>query len=340
MNYKNLNLTGSAAPHIHTKTSTRHIMGEVLTALLPALGFAVFHSGIRVLVNVLVSAAGCCVFELLYRAILKRDVTIGDLSAVVTGVLIAFSCPVTTPYELLLLGDFFAVVIIKQLFGGIGKNLLNPALSARALLLLWSGHGQMSLFLEPRSTVPLWGVLDAVSSPTPMLFLRQNNLAGLQEQYSLPEMLAGLTSGAAGEVCTLLLLAGGLYLTARRVISWRIPAGYLGTAAVLLFLFPRGNAPLIWTLYNLTGGGLMLAAVFMAADLTTSPVRPLCQLIYGAGCGVLTVLLRYFGFGSEGICAAVLLMNLTARPLDRYLRPGGLEDLKQTLQNLRLKRSL
>ncbi|MDE7242864.1 MAG: RnfABCDGE type electron transport complex subunit D [Oscillospiraceae bacterium] len=332
MNYNDLKLTASAAPHIRTRSGTRQLMGEVLTALLPALGFAVFNFGIRALANVLISAGGCCVFELLYRAICKKDITAGDLSAAVTGVLIAFTCPVTTPYELLLLGDFFAIVLIKQLWGGIGKNLLNPALAARALLLFWSG--KMSVTVGPRTSVPLWGVPDAVTSPTPMSLLRQNDLAGLQELYGLPEMLAGLTGGAVGEVCTLLLLLGGVYLIVRRVISWRIPVCYLGTAAVLLFLFPRGNAPADWMLYNLLGGGLVLAAFFMAADYATSPIRPACQMIYGAGCGALTVLFRYIAPGNEGICIAVLLMNLTARPLDLYLRPGGLKMLKKDLQEL------
>lgn len=336
MNYKNLHLAGSAAPHIRIRSGTRHLMGEVLVALLPTLGFAVFHSGVRVLANVLLSAAGCCGFELLYRVIRKKNVTVGDLSAVVTGVLIALTCPAATPYGLLLLGDFFAIVVIKQLFGGIGKNLLNPALSARALLLLWSGR--MLVFSEPHTSVPLWGVADAVTSPTPMALLHQNDLTGLEALYSLPEMLVGLTSGAAGEVCTLLLLAGGLYLIVRRVISWRIPVCYLGMAAVLLLLFPRGNPPFIWMLYNLMGGGLMLAAFFMATDYTSSPMRPASQMVYGAGCGALTVLLRYWGYGSEGICAAVLLMNLAARPLDLYLRPGGLRSFQETLQKLSRKK--
>lgn len=332
MNYKELKLTDSAAPHIRTRFGIRHIMGEVLLALLPALIFAVFHSGVRALVNVLVSVTGCCVFELLCRVIRRKNITLGDLSAAVTGVLIAFTCPAAAPYRLLLLGDFFAIVIVKQLFGGIGKNLLNPALAARALLMIWSRHGQMSLFLEPHQSVPVWGVIDAVTSPTPMQLLRQKDLAGLRELYSLPEMLVGLTSGAVGEICTLLLLAGGVFLLVRHVISWRIPVSFLGTAAVLLLVLPRGNAPLAWMLYNLLGGGLILAAFFMATDYTTSPIRPANQLLYGAGCGVLTVLFRYVGFSNEGICAAVLLMNLTSRPLDLYLRPGGGKALKASLQ--------
>ena len=324
MNYSKLNLTGSSAPHIRTASGTRQMMAAVLTALLPALGFAVYNFGPRPAVNALVSIAGCCVCELLFRLARRQDMTVGDLSAAVTGLLLALSCPVTVPYWLLLLGDLIAIVVVKQLFGGIGRNLLNPALAAQTLLaLLW--RGEMTLWTAPHTAVPLWGAVDAAAMPAPLELLRANDLAGLRELYSLPELLVGLTSGAAGEVSALLLMAGGLFLIGRRTISWRIPAAFLGTAAILTFVFAWGNDRTEWMLCQLLSGGLLLAAFFMAADPVTSPNSPAGQLLYGAGCGFLTVLLRYYGPLAEGAGCAVLLMNLLARPLDAYLLTGHID---------------
>ena len=317
MDYKELRLTGSPAPHIRAREGTRHIMGEVLTALLPALGFAVYSFGWRPLVNTLVSVLGCVIFELLYRAVLKKSGDIGDLSAVVTGVLIAFICPVTIPYWLLLTGDFFAIIAVKQLFGGVGKNFLNPALAARAFVFSWA----KMTWVGPRTAVPLWGAVDAVSSPTPMALLHEGGLERLQEAYSLPEMLVGLVGGCIGEVSALMLLIGGVFLIIRRIITWHIPVSYLGTVALLTFLFPRSNDPVQWMLCNLLGGGLLLGAIFMATDYVTSPISRAGQLIYGAGCGVLTVLIRYFGPCGEGVCYAILAMNLAARLIDRVCGP-------------------
>lgn len=324
MNYSKLNLTGSSAPHIRTENGTRQMMAAVLTALLPALGFAVYNFGPRPAINVLVSAGGCCVFELLFRLARRQDMTVGDLSAAVTGTLLALSCPASVPYWILLLGDFFAVVVVKQLCGGIGKNLVNPALAAQTLLmLLWPGR--MCLWVAPHTSVALWGAVEAATIPTPLELLQANDLAGLRELYSLPEMLVGLTSGAAGEVSALLLLAGGLFLMGRKVISWRIPVGFLGSAAVLTFLFAWGNNRTEWMLCELLSGGLLLAAFFLATDPVTSPISPTGQVIYGVGCGFFTVLLRYYGPWAEGAGLAVLLMNLLARPLDEYLLTGHIE---------------
>ena len=264
MNYKELNLIGSSSPHIRTKDGAGHIMGEVLIAMALPLAFAVYNFGPRALATALVSAAGCCGFEWLYRAALKKDNTLGDLSAAVTGVLIAFVCPVTIPYWILLIGDFFAIVFVKQLFGGIGKNFLNPALAARAFMLSWAG--EMTTWVGPRAAVPIAGAFDAATYPTPMALLHENNLEGLTQMYDLPEMLVGLTGGSMGEVSALLLLLGGVFLIFRKVITWYIPVSYIGTVAALTFLFPRGNDPVQWMLYNLLGGGLMLGAFFMATD--------------------------------------------------------------------------
>ena len=326
MNYKELNLIGSSSPHIRTKDGAGHIMGEVLLAMLLPLLFAVYNFGPRALAATAVSVAGCCAFEWLYRAALKKDNTLGDLSAAVTGVLIAFVCPVTIPYWMLLIGDFFAIVIVKQLFGGIGKNFLNPALAARAFMLSWAG--EMSTWVGPRSSAALWGAVDAATYPTPMALLHENNLEGLRQMYDLPEMLVGLIGGSMGEVSALLLLLGGLFLIVRKVITWYIPVSYIGTVAALTFLFPRGNDPATWMLYNLLGGGLMLGAFFMATDYVTSPVSHKGQLLFGVGCGLITVFIRYFGAYSEGVCYAILVMNLTVWIIDKNIRPARFGESK------------
>ena len=327
MDYKDLNLIGSSSPHIRTKDGAGHIMGEVLIAMVLPLAFAVYNFGPRALVTTVVSVAGCCIFEWLYRAILRKSNSLGDLSAAVTGVLIAFVCPVTIPYWILLIGDFFAIVVVKQLFGGVGKNFLNPALAARAFMLSWAG--EMTNWVGPRSSVPLTGVIDAVTYPTPMSLLHENNLAGLQQMYDLPKMFVGLIGGSIGEVSALLLILGGLFLIWRKVITWYIPVTYIGTVAALTFLFPRGNDPVQWMLYNLLGGGLMLGAVFMATDYVTSPVSHLGQIIYGVGCGLITVFIRYFGSYSEGVCYAILIMNLTVWIIDKNIKPHRFGVIKE-----------
>ena len=288
MNYKELNLIGSSSPHIRTKDGAGHIMGEVLIAMALPLAFAVYNFGPRALATAAVSAAGCCAFEWLYRAALRKDNTLGDLSAAVTGVLIAFVCPVTIP--------------------------------ARAVMLSWAG--EMTTWVGPRTAAPIVGAFDAATYPTPMALLHENNLEGLSQMYDLPEMLVGLTGGSMGEVSALLLLLGGMFLIFRKVITWYIPVSYIGTVAALTFLFPRGNDPVQWMLYNLLGGGLMLGAFFMATDYVTSPVSHKGQAIFGVGCGLITVFIRYFGSYSEGVCYAILVMNLTVWLIDKNIRPN------------------
>ena len=320
MDYKELNLIGSSSPHIRTKDGTAHIMAEVLIALVPALAFSVYNFGWYVLTVTLVSMAGCCVFEWLYRTLMKKNNTVGDCSAAVTGALIAFVCPPNIPLWMILIGDFFAIVIVKQLFGGIGKNFLNPALAARAFMLSWASA--MSTWVVPGSKLPLLGTVDVVTSATPMSYLHENNLAGIMEVYDLQDMLIGFIGGSLGEVSALLLTIGGVWLIFRKIITWYIPVSYIGTVAVLTFLFPRGNDPMTWMLYNVLGGGLVLGAFFMATDYVTSPVSHKGQVIFGIGCGLITVFIRYFGSYSEGVCYAILVMNLTVWIIDKHTRPS------------------
>lgn len=318
--YKNLKLIATSSPHIRGSETTQGIMKDVIIAMLPALAYACFNFGLRALTLTLVSVAGCVFFEWLYRKVMKKPQSFQDLSAVVTGMLLAFVSPVQIPYWMILIGDAFAIIIVKQLFGGIGKNFLNPALAARAFMLSWAG--EMTTWVGPRTAAPIVGAFDAATYPTPMALLHENNLEGLSQMYDLPEMLVGLTGGSMGEVSALLLVLGGLFLIFRKVITWYIPVSYIGTVAALTFLFPRGNDPVQWMLYNLLGGGLMLGAFFMATDYVTSPVSHKGQVIFGVGCGLITVFIRYFGSYSEGVCYAILVMNLTVWLIDKNIRPN------------------
>ena len=308
---RGLPLTLASAPHLTARDTTRTLMLDMLIALMPALLFSgCYFFGPRAFLVTLVSAAGCAGFEALFCLITRRRQTVGDLSAVVTGVLLAFTLPADVPYWAVLMGDFFAIVVVKQLFGGLGKNFLNPALAGRAFL--FSFPAVMSAFPAVRS----WDgfAIDAQSAATPMASLH----AGSLPSVSLLEMFTGVRSGALGEVSAALLLLGGLYLLARRVIKLRIPLSFLGTVAALSWCFPQGgNSALDWTLYSLMGGGLLLAAFFMATDFTTSPVTFWGQVVYGVGCGALTVFLRTFGSYPEGVGFAVLVMNLLSWPIDR-----------------------
>ena len=289
-------VTISSSPHVHSPVTTQTIMRDVLLALLPAMAGAVYFFGPRALTVTLVSAAACVFFEYIWCALTKTPCHVHDLSAVVTGVLLAFVCPVTIPYWTIVLGDFFAIIVVKQLFGGLGKNFVNPALAARAFLFSWpslmSGSWvKVGTSIDAFSN-PTRAALDGLTSATPMEALH----AGALPAQSLLDLFFGKIGGSLGEVSALALLLGGIYLVARRVITLRIPLAYLGTVAVLAVLFPLGGCNrLDWMLCQLLSGGLMLGAIFMATDYTTSPVTHGGQIAFGIGCGVLTILFRYFG---------------------------------------------
>ena len=321
--YKNLKLIATSSPHIRGNETTRSLMLDVVIAMVPALVAAVIVFGIRALTMTAVSVVACIFWEWLYRKILKKDQTVGDLSAVVTGMLLAFVCPVTLPYWMLILGDAFAILLAKQLYGGIGKNFVNPALAGRAALLACYATA-MTTWIDP--TASKAGVLgvgaDIVTAATPMAMMKEGGLAAVMETYDLQSMFVGNIGGSLGEVSALALLIGGIYLIARKVITWHIPVAYLGTVAVLTFLFPRGNDPLTFMLYNLLGGGLMLGAFFMATDYVTSPVTGKGRIVFGIGCGLLTVFIRYFGGYPEGVCYSILIMNCTTWLIDKYMRPA------------------
>ena len=320
MNEKRLSIAMS--PHASSPVGTRNLMMDVVIALIPALCFAIFFFGPRAFLLTAVSVVGCVFFEWAYRKLMKKSNTVGDLSAVITGILLAFVCPVTLPYWTILIGDFFAIVVVKQLFGGLGKNFINPALAARAFLMLCYPV-PMTTWVLPgtENWAGLVSAADAVTGATPLSsdFMHSGLLP---EGVSLLDMFVGNVGGCIGEVSALALLAGGIYLVVRGVIRIRIPVAFIGTVAVLTVIFPKGgNANLTWMLYELLGGGLMIGAIFMATDYVTSPATPKGEIVFGIGCGLLTVFIRYFGGYPEGVSYAILIMNITVWLLDQYLTP-------------------
>lgn len=320
--YKNLKLIATTSPHIRASENTRSIMLDVIIAMLPALVYAVWAFGPRALTITCASVVFSIFWEWVYRKLLKKPQSVGDLSAVVTGMLLAFVCPVGVTYFAIFVGSFFSIVVTKQLFGGIGKNFVNPALVGRAMMLA-SFAGTMTTWASYLTRSPLFGsTADVVTSATPLSYLHVKDLAGLKETgVEVMDMFMGKIGGSLGEVSAMMIIAGGLYLLARKVISWQTPVAYLATVAVLTFVFPRGNDPMEWMLFNLFGGGLMLGAFFMATDYATSPITGKGQLIYGIGCGLITVFIRYFGSYSEGVCYSILMMNLLTALIDKLVKP-------------------
>lgn len=322
------NLIVSSSPHIRTDDNTRSIMLDVCIALAFPLVVALYFFGARALTVTAVSVLSCVVFEYLACKVMGRPPALKDLSAVVTGLLLAFCLPVAVPLWIPVVGAFFAIVIVKQLYGGLGKNFLNPALAARAFLTAsWASimtswtDPMLDEKLNPFKSIDLnSAAADAVSAATPLKSLKD----GLLPDAGLWQMFRGEIAGSIGEVSAVLILFGGIYLIVRKVITPRIPLCFIGTVAVLTFLFPNadiawgdwaGRAE--WMLSHLLSGGLMLGAVFMATDYATSPVTKRGQALFGIGCGALTVFIRYFGGYPEGVCYAILLMNTTVWLLDK-----------------------
>ena len=310
-------LTISSSPHAHSPVTTQTIMRDVLIALVPALLGSIYFFGFRALLVTLVSAAACVFFEWGFCKVRKLHCKTYDLSAVVTGVLLAFVCPVTIPYWTIILGDFFAIVLVKMLFGGLGKNIVNPALAGRAFL--FSCPVLMSNWVKVGfdNAAGLLSTADAVTAATPMSAMHQ----GALPEESILDMFLGNIGGCIGETSALLLIIGFIYLLYRKVITARIPLAYIGTVAILAFLFPQGNDRIAWMAAQVFGGGLMLGAIFMATDYVTSPLTKLGQIVYGIGCGIITILIRYFGGYSEGVTYAILCMNACSVLLDKIGRP-------------------
>ena len=319
--YKNLKLIASSSPHIRSVENTRSIMLDVIIAMLPALFWAIYNFGFKALLSVVVSVVVCLFWEWLYRKLLKKPQSIGDLSAVVTGMLLAFVCPPELPWWALVIGAFFSIVVVKQLYGGIGCNFLNPALAGRAILLA-SYATAMTTWTLPSSKKEL---ADVISTATPLQIMKEGTVEKFTElttNYSVADMFIGRVGGSLGEVSALALLLGGAWLLIRKVISWHTPVAFIGTVAILtLISAPAGIDNVQYMLYNVFGGGLMLGAIFMATDYATSPVTKPGQLIFGIGCGLITCFIRRFGSYPEGVCYSILIMNCTTWLLDKYIRP-------------------
>lgn len=313
-----MNLTVSASPHIRGKDTTTRLMLDVVIALLPALAAGMLFQGPRAGLVAAVCVLSALAGEWLLRLVLRRHNTLPDGSALVTGLLLALTLPASVPYYVAAAGGLFAVVVVKGLCGGLGQNTFNPALGARAFLML--------LFPACLTRFPALGSAlflgelnpaDVVTGATPLHHMQMPALPDV----SLLDLFLGRAGGCIGEVSALALLLGGGWLVFRRVITLRIPAAYLGTVAVLTLVFSKGDSPILWMAYSLLSGGVLLGALFMATDYATSPVGPLAQIVYGIGCGALTVVFRYTGLFPEGVTYAILLMNAAAWLLDQYLVP-------------------
>ena len=303
------------SPQINHPTTTADMMGLVMVALVPALAMAVFFFGPRVLVLTAVSMVSAVGFEALYRRLTHQEQTISDLSAAVTGLLLAMCLPADAPYWVPVLGTAFGVIVVKQFYGGLGKNFMNPALAGRMLLATFPML--MTTWSAPLDRLPLWGV-DAVTAPTPMSFLHEGSLP----PQGVGQLLLGQQGGCLGEVSAFMLLLGGGYLILRKVISPRVPLAFLGTVALISLLTPKGEAGAFpWMMAQLCSGGVMLGAFFLAPDPATSPITPRGQTLYGMGCGLLTMLLRYHSSYPEGVGWAILTMNCCVWLLDRAGTP-------------------
>ncbi len=316
-------LTVSASPHKRTADTTRGIMLDVILALIPALILSVVLFGPRALLVTVVSVAACVLFEFLARKVMKRSMTIGDLSAVVTGILLAFNLPSTIPLWMVVIGDAVAIIVVKQFFGGIGQNFVNPALVGR-IVLMASFPVQMSDYPAPFA----WRMPEvaAVTSATPLAQFSDvygaENLQSAMDAAGLPsllDMLFGVRGGCLGETCAIALLLGFVYLLIRRVISPTIPLVYVGTVAVIMLIAGKGNFEFV--AYQLLSGGLLLGAIFMATDYTTSPVNFKGKLLYALGCGLITALIRIFASLPEGVSFSILLMNILVPHLDSLTTP-------------------
>lgn len=309
----------SSSPHMRHEDTVSVIMADVIVALCPALIWATYIFGARALTLTLVSMVSSVIFEYLYRLITKKSVTVGDFSAAVSGMLLAYSLPISVPLWIPVVGSFFAIVIVKQLYGGIGKNVVNPALAARVFLFL-AFPSEMATFPASAEKLPAFSLkgVDIVSTATPLASLKE----GVAPTESVFELFIGDYAACIGEASVLLLLAGALYLFVRKIITWHIPVTYIATVAILAYLFPASGMDTVqFVLSSLCSGGLILGAFFMATDYTTSPVTPKGRIVYGIGCGLITYFIRACGSYPEGVSFAILVMNCLAWYLDKFTRP-------------------
>ncbi len=300
MNKLNINVS----PHIRSGNTTAGIMLDVVIAMVPALIAAIYYFGFRALYITAVCILSCVIGEMAFQLITKRTVTIGDLSAVVTGMILAFNLPVTIPEWQAIIGSLVAIVVVKQLFGGIGFNFANPAGTARVMMLV-AFSGTMTNWTVPHHT-------DLVSTATPLSYLKEGELEELPSVFS---MIIGDRAGSIGETCSIALVFGFVYLLCRKVITWHIPVIYIGTAFVFSYFAMGLDATA--AVYQILSGGLIFGAVFMATDYTTSPPTAWGKVIFAVGCGVITVAVRLWGSNPEGVTFAILFMNILTPYISR-----------------------
>ena len=307
---KNSNLLVTSNPHIVDSMNTTKIMSLVVIALLPSLIASVVIFGARALILAAVCIIASMFFEWAYEKIAKKPSTIGDLSAVVTGLLIAMNVPVTLPYWMAVIGCFVAIVIVKQFFGGLGQNFANPAITARIVLFL-SFTTDMTYWADPTQG-KVFSAADAVTSATPLGIMNESGIADAQSQFSNLTMFLGNTGGSMGEVCAAALLIGGIFLIIMKVISPATPVAFLGTVAVISLI---AGADPVW---QICAGGAMIGAFFMATDYATTPTTTMGKVIFGIGCGVVTMLIRLYGNYPEGVSFSILLMNILTPHIDSF----------------------
>lgn len=315
------NLIVSNAPHLVTPMDTQKTMLMVIIALLPALVVSTYIFGARVLLLTAVSILCSMAFEAIWNALFHKKQTVKDLSAALTGLLIAFNVPVTLPIWTLVVGDFVAIIIVKQLFGGIGKNITNPAITARVVLFI-SFASEMTDWVNPR-------MMDAVSTATPLGALAEGGVIP-----GLNEMFLGFTGGSLGEVSAIALLIGGIFLIWKKIISPIIPCCFIGTvfAFALIYYLATGDAnPFGMAVWHVLAGGVMLGAIFMATDYVTSPLLPAGKVVFGIGCGIMTMVIRLFGQYPEGVSFSILLMNCLTPLINNFFQKrmyGGAKNEK------------
>ena len=296
-------LNVSSSPHVRDNSSTRRIMLDICIALLPACIFGIVNFGMRALAVLVVSVITCVVSEYLFEYFMHRPITVGDLSAVVTGLLLGMNMPHTIPLWIVMLGSVFAIIVVKQLFGGLGQNFMNPALAARCFLLI-SFAGRMTSF-----------TYDGVTGATPLALLKSG------ESVNVLSMFLGTTAGVIGETSTVAILVGALYLIIRKVITPLIPMVYLAVFSVFILLFGGHGFDMTYLAAELCGGGLMLGAFFMATDYVTSPVNTVGRIIYGIILGILTGLFRIFGNSAEGVSYAIIFSNILVPLIEKLTVP-------------------
>ncbi len=300
--------TVSSTPHIKSNDTTSKIMLDVTLALLPATVVGVIYFGFSALLVILTSVLSAVGFEYLFQKATNKPITVTDFSAVVTGLLLALNLPSSVPLYVPIIGSFVAIIIIKQLFGGVGQNFMNPALGARAFL--------MASYPTSMTSFPV----DSVASATPLTVLKEGS-AMVPAPADYANAFMGNISGCIGEVSALAILLGAFYLFYKKVITWHIPVSYLGTAFVLFFIFGRDGLFTGFPVYELLLGGILLGAFFMATDYSSSPITSKGKIIFGVGCAILTVIIRIYGGYPEGVSYSILLMNLTVPLIDKYTRP-------------------